>query len=71
MRVCGKGEQIDPADELMQGDALIRGNFGVDPGKLSADKWARLFCEAVWLESERLKNLAELLVRMHGGTDGG
>lgn len=48
----------------MQGDALIRANFHVEPGRLSEDKWARLFAEAVWLENERLKNLAELLAAM-------
>lgn len=53
----------------MQGDALIRANFGIEPNTLSHDKWSRLFCEAVWLESERLKNLADLLVQLYGDSE--
>jgi len=34
---------------------------------LSRKKWAQLFCEAVWLENERLKNLAGMLVELWGG----
>ena len=53
----------------MQGNALIRGNFAVNPEKLEPEKWAQLFCEAVWLESERLKNFAQLMAKMWGGKD--
>lgn len=54
----------------MQGDALIRANFGVDPGRLPPERWARLFGQAVWLENERLRNLAELLAQLHGAGEG-
>jgi hypothetical protein len=67
LRVYGEGEETDPADELMQGNALIRANFGVNPDGLENEKWAQLFCEAVWLESERLKNFAQLMAKMWGG----
>lgn len=65
----GRHEAADPADTLMQGDALIRANFHLDPGPLPPEKWARLFAEAVWLENERLKNLAELLAALWKGGD--
>ena len=55
--------------EMMKGDALIRANFGVDPSALGEDEWARLCAEAVWVETWRLRNMAELLGRLFG--DGG
>lgn len=51
---------------MMRGDALIRGNFGIDPATLDHHRWAMLFNEAVWLESQRLKNIADLLAAMYG-----
>ena len=69
MRLYKAGEEIDPADELMQGDALIRANFNLDPENLNEEKWAKLFCEAVWIEQERLKNLGMLICQMWNGCD--
>jgi hypothetical protein len=52
----------------MKGNALIRGNLGVDPEGLNGEQWAQRFAEALWLEQWRLKNQAELLAAMFGGT---
>ena len=57
-------------DELMKGEALIRSNFGLDPSGLSEEMWAKLFAEAVWLETWRLKNQAEMLGRLFGSRGG-
>jgi len=46
---------------------LIRAHFGIDPGALEDEEWARLFGQAVWLEGWRLKNQAELLSTLFGG----
>ncbi len=54
----------------MQGNALIRANFGIAPETLTIEKWAQLFAEATWIENERLKNIAELLAAMWGGKTG-
>lgn len=48
------------------GDALIRANFRVDPAALSPDEWARLMAEAIWLETWRLHNQAEMLAHLFG-----
>lgn len=56
----------NPEDELLKGEALIRANFHIDPDTLSPSSWAKLYAEAIWLETWRLKNTAELLARMFG-----
>jgi hypothetical protein len=50
----------------LKGDALIRANFGVEPGKMDDETWARLVAEAMWIEQWRLKNQAELLAALFG-----
>lgn len=46
--------------------ALIRANFHVDPKTLSDQEFGMLFSQAIWLESWRLKNIAELLAKLLG-----
>lgn len=53
-------------DEMMKGDALIRANFGTDPGALTETEWARLCAEALWIETWRLRNQAEMIARLFG-----
>jgi hypothetical protein len=50
----------------MQGNALIRGNFNINPDELDEDTWARYLAEAFWLEKWRLKNQSELLGSLFG-----
>jgi hypothetical protein len=57
----------DSIGEINEGNALIRGNFNINPDELDEDTWARLFSEAVWLERWRLKNQSELLASLFGG----
>jgi hypothetical protein len=45
---------------------LIRANFGVDTGSLGDLEFAKLYNEALWIESYRLRNLADLLAAMFG-----
>lgn len=52
---------------MMKMEALVRANFGTDPGGLGAEEWARLASEALWLETWRLRNLAQALARLYGG----
>ena len=54
----------NPADELMQAEALIRANLHLDTALLNSDEWARAFAEALWLENYRLQNIARLLAAM-------
>lgn len=51
----------------MKGNALIRNAFNVEPEKLSLEKWAQLFNEALWLRNDALKNQAELFAQLLGG----
>jgi hypothetical protein len=51
----------------MIGNALIRSNLHINPDDLETEQWARYFCEAVWLENERLKRFATLMTKMWGG----
>lgn len=64
-------EQSKPEDEILQGNALIRGNLGVDPDSLTYEQWAIMYNQARWLEMERLKNTAEMLAAMFGAKNGG
>lgn len=50
--------------EIAKGCALIRANFGIDPGALTETEWAMLFNQAVWLERSRLINQAKILARL-------
>lgn len=50
--------------EIAKGCALIRANFGTDPGALGEEEWAMMFNEAVWLERTRLINQAKILARL-------
>lgn len=54
-------------DELMKMNAIIRSNLGIDPNALTMTEYAQAYNEAVWLESFRLHNQAELLAAMFGG----
>ena len=47
--------------------ALIRANMGLNPAELNEMEFAEAYAQAVWLESFRLKNTAELLVAVLGG----
>lgn len=51
----------------MQMNALIRSNLGINPKELSVMEYAEAYNEALWLESFRLQNQAELLSAMFGG----
>ena len=59
-------DSVSEEDEMMKGEALIRANFGVEPGGLSESEWSRLVCQAVWIETWRLRNMAEMIGRMFG-----
>ncbi len=48
-------------------DALIKSNLGLETKKMSPMEFAEAYCQAVWLESFRLRNQAELLSAMFGG----
>jgi hypothetical protein len=61
-----KNEAVPIEDELMQGEALIRANFGINPSKLNEEQWAKLYSQAAWIEVERLKHTAELLAALFG-----
>lgn len=50
--------------EIAKGCALIRANFGIDPGSLNDEEWAMLFNQAVWIERTRLINQAKILSRL-------
>lgn len=51
----------------MKMNALIRSNLGLNPNTLTPSEYAQAYNEAIWLESFRLKNKAELLATMFGG----
>lgn len=58
-------------DYVLKGNALIRSRFQVVPEELEEEKWAQLVGEAIWLEYNSLHNLAEMLVAVFCGNDGG
>jgi len=45
---------------------LIRYYFKKNPGKLSVNKWAQLYQEAVWLSFFEMKKQAEVLSSILG-----
>lgn len=51
----------------MKGSALIRAHLGVDPDRLTDEKYAELFAQALWIEQRGLKNQAELLAALFAG----
>jgi len=56
----------DEFDYLPKAMALIRAHFYVDPKTLSDEEFGMLFSQAIWLESWRLKNLAEMVAKLFG-----
>ena len=57
----------DDEDGFAKGGALIRANLHVDVEKIENEEdWARLYCEALWLERWRNRNLAELIASLFG-----
>lgn len=57
----------DDEDTFAKGCALIRANLHVDIESVgSAEDWAALYGEALWLERWRNKNKAELIARLFG-----
>ena len=53
-----------------KGCALIRANLGIDPTKDSYEDWAANYAEALWLETWRMKNQAEMIAALFGGGRG-
>ena len=51
----------------MKMSALIRANLGIDTHRLTPMEFAEAYAQALWLESFRLQNQAELLAMMFGG----
>lgn len=51
----------------MRMSALIQSNLGMDIDGMSETQFAEAYCKAVWIESFRLRNQAEMLVAMFGG----
>ena len=51
----------------MKMSALIRSNLGLDPSGLATKEYAEAYCQAIWLEEFRMRNLAELIAAMFGG----
>jgi hypothetical protein len=70
LRTLLNGDAEDAADEMMKMNALIIANLGINPKEMDAMEYAEAYSEAMWLESFRLKNQAELLAAMFGGKKG-
>lgn len=51
----------------MKMNALIRSNLGIDTRALTTIEFVEAYSQALWLESFRLRNQAEMLVAMFGG----
>lgn len=51
----------------MKMGALIRSNLGMDIDGMNEAQLAEAYNKAVWLESFRLRNQAEMLVAVFGG----
>ena len=57
----------DDEDTFAKGCALIRSNLQVDADEIeTAEEWARLYNEALWLERWRNRNRAELIAELFG-----
>ena len=44
--------------------------FGINPTKLQLSEWADLYAKAHWLENWRLRNQAEMMVRLFRADEG-
>ena len=44
----------------MEGDALLRADFGIDPGELSDEEWITRLQQALWLEYYRVNLIGKL-----------
>ena len=51
----------------MMMNALIRSNLGANPDLMNEREFAEAYCQAIWLEGFRLRNQAEMLVKIFGG----
>ena len=60
-------KESDEEDGFEKGCALIQSNLGIDPTQGTEDDWAYYYAQALWLESWRLKNQAQLLANLFGG----
>lgn len=57
----------DDEDGFAKGCALIRANLNVNADNIETEEdWAALYAQAIWLESWRNKNKAELIARLFG-----
>ena len=45
----------------MEGDALLRANFGIDPDDLSDAEWIARLQQALWLEYFRVNLIGRML----------
>ena len=54
-------------DELLKGEALILANFGISTEGMTPETYARLMAQALWLESWRLRNQAQMISQLFGG----
>ena len=57
-------EGEEDKDGLFKACALIRSNLHIEPPTGSDEEFAQAYAEALWLEEIRLKNQAELLMRL-------
>lgn len=59
--------ESDDEDGFAKGCALIRANLNVNVDDVETEEeWAALYAQAIWLESWRNKNKAELIARLFG-----
>lgn len=56
-------------DELLKGEALILANFGLSTQGMSPDTYARLLAQAMWIESWRLRNQAQMIAQLFGANE--
>ena len=56
----------DTENGFEKGCALIRANLGIDPTCGDYEDWETNYAQALWLEKWRMKNQAEMLVKMFG-----
>ena len=56
-------------DELLKGEALILANFGLSTQGMSPDTYARLLSQAMWIESWRLRNQAQMIAQLFGANE--
>lgn len=46
---------------MLEGDALLRADFGIDPATLSDGEWIARLQQALWLEYYRVNLIGRLL----------